>query len=72
MCLAAVYWTGIKKIYYGAERQDAAEIGFGDEYIGKEIVKPSAERVLEMEQGMREQALEAFDIWDNKEDKVEY
>ena len=72
MCLAAIYWAGIKKIYYGADRQDAAEIGFGDEYIGKELAKPSAERTMEVEQCMRDRALEAFDIWDKKEDKVEY
>jgi tRNA(Arg) A34 adenosine deaminase TadA len=72
MCLAAAYWAGIKKIYYGAERRDAADIGFGDEYIGREIIKPLAERNLEMEQGMRKQALEAFAIWNDKEDKVEY
>ena len=72
MCLAAIYWAGIRKIYYGADRQDAANIGFGDEYIGKELVKPLAERTIEVEQGMRDRALEAFDIWDKKEDKIEY
>jgi guanine deaminase len=72
MCLAASYWSGIKKIYYGAGRHDAADIGFGDDYIGREIVKPLAERNMAMEQGMRDQALEAFEIWANKEDKVEY
>ena len=72
MCLAAIYWAGFRKIYYGAERHDAAKIGFGDEYIGKEMLKPLAERDLEVEQGMRDQAIEAFDIWDKKEDKVEY
>jgi len=72
MCLAAIYWAGIRKIYYGAVRQDAADVGFGDGYIAGEMRKPLEERNLQAEQGMREAALEAFDIWDKMEDKVEY
>lgn len=72
MCLAAVYWAGIGKLYYGALRQDAAAVGFGDGYIAEELDKPAAERNLRIEQGMREEALEAFTIWDKMENKVEY
>ncbi len=72
MCLAAVYWAGIRKIYFAACRQDAADIGFGDDYIGHEINKPPAERDVVLEQSMRDKALEAFDIWNKMEDKIEY
>lgn len=72
MCLAAAYWAGIRKICYAANRQDAALAGFGDDYIARELAKPRTERNLQMEQGMRDDALEAFAIWDKMEDKIEY
>lgn len=72
MCLAAVYWSGIKKIRYAATQEDAVNAGFGDGYIAGEIIKPAAERNLEIEQGMRDDALEAFAIWEKMEDKIEY
>ncbi len=72
MCLAAVYWAGIRKVYFAAGREDADNAGFGDGYIAREIIKPVAERNMKMEQGMRNDALEAFSIWDKMEDKIEY
>ncbi|MBU0481663.1 MAG: nucleoside deaminase [Proteobacteria bacterium] len=72
MCLAAIYWAGIRQLYYAAERKDAAEVGFGDEYIYNEIIKPIGDRNLEMTQMMREKALAAFAIWDTMENKIEY
>ena len=72
MCLSAIYWAGIRKLYFAAERQDAANIGFGDDYVGREIIKPAAERDMRVEQVMRDKALEAFEIWDKMEDKIEY
>lgn len=72
MCLAAIYWAGIRKIYYAAGREDAVKAGFGDGYIAREIVRPVAERNMVVEQGMRDEALKAFEIWDALPDKVEY
>ena len=72
MCLAAVYWAGIRKIHYAADREDAVNAGFGDDYIAREIVRPAAERNMEVERGLRDDALEAFDIWNKMEDKIEY
>lgn len=72
MCLAAVYWSGIKKIYYAADREDAANAGFADGYIYKELGKQEAERNLRVERGMRDVALEAFNLWNKMEDKLEY
>jgi guanine deaminase len=72
MCLAAVYWAGIRKVHFAAGREDAANAGFGDGYIAQEIIKPAAERNLAVEQGMRDDALEAFAIWDKMSDKIEY
>ncbi|MBU0674968.1 MAG: nucleoside deaminase [Proteobacteria bacterium] len=72
MCLAALYWAGIRTVYFGATRHDAAAIGFADNYIFDELIKPVDSRNLKMEQLLREKALVAFEIWDKMEDKVEY
>jgi len=72
MCLAAIYWAGISHVYYAATREDAAGVGFGDCYIYDEVTKPISARNLKMDQGMRDVALEAFEIWDKMEDKIEY
>jgi guanine deaminase len=72
MCLAAIYWAGIPRVYYAATGQDAAGVGFADEYIYRELLTPMNERNLTMKQIMRREALEAFRIWAELEDKIEY
>jgi tRNA(Arg) A34 adenosine deaminase TadA len=72
MCLAAIYWAGIPRVYYAATGQDAAGVGFADEYIYRELLTPMNERNLTMKQIMRQEALEAFRIWAELEDKIEY
>lgn len=72
MCLAAIYWAGIPKIFYAATRHDASEVGFGDSYIYDEIIKVNSDRNLAMVQVMRDEALPAFSRWEAKADKVEY
>jgi tRNA(Arg) A34 adenosine deaminase TadA len=72
MCLAAIYWAGIPRVYYAATGQDAAGVGFADEYIYRELLTPMNERNLTMKQIMRQEALEAFHIWAELEDKIEY
>lgn len=72
MCLAAAYWAGIRKIYFGNTRQDAAEIGFDDSFIYDEIILNPADRKVPGANVLRKEALEAFTMWNEKEDKVEY
>ncbi len=72
MCLGAIYWANIDRLYFGNTKVDADEIGFSDDFIYKEIEKPFQERNLKTETMMRDEAIEAFDIWKNKEDKIEY
>lgn len=72
MCLSAIYWAGIKEIYYGNTKIDADRIGFGDNFIYEELEKPYAERAIPIKPLMREEALEAFRNWEDKEDKIEY
>lgn len=72
MCLSAAYWAGIKKIYYGNTRKDAANINFDDDFIYKEIPLPMDQRSIPMEQIDREEAIKVFEAWAKKEDKIEY
>lgn len=72
MCLSACYWAGLKKIYYGNTRKDAADINFDDDFIYKEIPLPMEDRTIPMEQVNREEAIKAFEEWLKKQDKIEY
>lgn len=72
MCLGAIYWARLEKVYYACSRYDAAKIDFDDEFIYKELEKPLSERRVEMNQLCREEALGAFEAWKAKEDRAEY
>ena len=72
MCLAAIYWARIKRIYYAASRKDAAAIGFDDDFIYEQIKKSPQNRSIEMIQNLREEALELFKQWMRKENRKEY
>ena len=72
MCLSAIYWSGIERIFYGNTKQDAEDINFSDKFIYDELALPMTERRVPAVNIMREEALEAFRDWQNKSDKVEY
>ncbi len=72
MCLSAIYWARINKIYYANNREDAQKIDFDDSLIYSEFQKKINERKIPMIQMMRNEALKAFELWDNKTDKVKY
>ena len=72
MCLSAIYWARINKIYYANTREDAQKIDFDDSLIYSEFKKNIKERKIPMVQMMRSEALKAFELWDRKTDKVKY
>jgi len=72
MCLSAIYWARIDKIYYANTREDARKIDFDDSLIYTELQKKIDERKIPMNQLMRDEALKAFELWDKKTDKVKY
>ena len=72
MCLSAVYWARIDKVYYANTRSDAHKIDFSDSLIYEELNKTIKERKIPMHQMMRDEALKAFELWDKKKDKVKY
>jgi len=72
MCLSAIYWSRIDKIFYANTRDDAKNIDFDDSFIYSEINKKIEDRKLQMIQMHRDEALKAFKIWDEKVDKIKY
>ena len=72
MCLGAIYWAHIDKIYYGCDRKDARNIGFDDDFIYDEIPLKPEDRKKPSEELLRNEALNAFYVWDNKADKTKY
>lgn len=72
MCLGAVYWARIDKIYYANTKLDAAEIGFDDKFIYDELELAMADRKLPIIQMMRDEALGAFRAWGENTGKTEY
>jgi tRNA(Arg) A34 adenosine deaminase TadA len=72
MCLSAIYWSPVDYIYYENSRWDAKDIDFDDSLIYSEIAKEIDKRKIKMKQMNRNEALEAFKIWQNKEDKIKY
>ena len=72
MCLGAIYWAHIDKIYYGANQYDAAKIDFDDSFIYRELeLKPEA-RQKPVENILHDEALAPFRAWQEKEDKIRY
>ena len=72
MCLGAIYWARLDKMYYGNSKTDAKNIGFDDSFIYDEIELKPADRKLPSEILLREEAIKAFEQWTEKTDKVEY
>lgn len=72
MCLGAIYWAHLDRMYYGNNQHDAAKIGFDDAFIYRELELPIAERRLKAEALLPEEAIQAFRAWEEKADKVEY
>jgi|SRR5579862_6506322 len=72
MCLGAIYWARLSRVYFANLVADASEIGFDDSLIYHEMAQPHSKRKIPMIPMMREQALEAFRAWEKKPDKIKY
>ena len=72
MCLGAIYWAHIDKIYYGANKDDAAAANFDDSFIYKELAVPKSKRSVAIEELLPEEAQAAFDAWRANNSRVEY
>ncbi|MGZ3692142.1 MAG: nucleoside deaminase, partial [Pseudobdellovibrio sp.] len=72
MCLSAIYWARIDKIFYANNRADAARIQFDDDLIYTEIPKDPAQRKIPAQELLRNEALKVFDLWAESTAKVRY
>jgi guanine deaminase len=72
MCLGAIYWARLARVYYGNLAADASQIGFDDSFIYHEFAQSPSVRAIPMVQMMREQALAAFRAWQEKPNKIPY
>jgi tRNA(Arg) A34 adenosine deaminase TadA len=72
MCLAAIYWAGISRIYFGNTRKDAAAIDFADDHIYNELSRPLEQRSVPIIPLLRNEALHTFTRWEEKTDKTTY
>ena len=72
MCLGAIYSAHLDKIYFANNREDAAAIDFDDDFIYKEIALPVYRRQKPSEILLRDEAIKAFQLWQQKVDKTEY
>ena len=72
MCLSAIYWARISKIYFANDREDAAKIGFRDDFLYHEIPLPLDQRSIPTLRLLPAEGWAAFEEWDRKPDKVQY
>ena len=72
MCLGAIYWAHIDKIYYGANQLDAASVDFDDSFIYRELELTPNKRNKPVENILHDEAQAPFRAWQEKEDKIRY
>jgi guanine deaminase len=72
MCMGAIYWAHLSRVYFANTGADASMIGFDDSLIYRELAQPHIQRKIPMIQMMRQEALAAFQVWKNKADKTTY
>jgi tRNA(Arg) A34 adenosine deaminase TadA len=72
MCLSALYWAGVSRIYYGNTQDDADAINFSDKFIYQELDKPKVDRAIPCIHLQNPRTIKAFEKWAQKEDKQVY
>ena len=72
MCLSAIYWARIERMFYGNSIVEADAIGFSDEFLYKEITLPVHERKLDATRLLESEALESFRLWEQMDDTISY
>ena len=72
MCLGAIYWAHISRIFYGNTRKDARDIQFADDFIYEELDRKLEDRTVPIVPLLREEAIRTFQMWSEKTDKIEY
>ncbi len=72
MCLSAAYWARVDRIFFAADRSDAANAGFSDDFIYRELAADVTKRSIPIERMMEEEGTKPFELWNDNEKKVRY
>lgn len=72
MCLSAIYWAHLDKVYYAGAKEDAKAAGFDDAHIYEELSLPASKRDCPSEELLRQEAVKAFNAWKESNEKVNY
>jgi guanine deaminase len=72
MCIGAIYWARPKNVFYACTKQEAAKIGFDDQFIYDQLLLPITQRKITMKQIFPIQGDLPFRTWENSIGKVEY
>ena len=72
MCLSALYWAGVSRIYYGCTQEDAEAVNFSDRFIYRELEKPKCDRMIPCIKMDSTRTIKVFEKWADKVDKIEY
>jgi tRNA(Arg) A34 adenosine deaminase TadA len=72
MCLGAIYWARIARVYFANTAADASRLGFDDSLIYRELAQPHSQRRIPMTQIMRKEASAAFREWEDRSNKIAY
>ena len=72
MCLGAIYWSRMSKLYFAASKNDAASVDFSDAFIYQELDLEPSQRSLATRVMMAKEGAQVFDLWREQTDKIEY
>jgi tRNA(Arg) A34 adenosine deaminase TadA len=72
MCLGAIYWARLARIYFAASKDDASKAGFDDSFIYQEFRRQGDQRKIQMVRVMNQKALDPFRTWEQQPNKVPY
>lgn len=72
MCLGAIYWARLERVYYASTQMDAADAGFDDSFIYREILLSPHERSIPFLHHRETDAGKEFELWKSEENKMLY
>lgn len=72
MCLAALYWSRCRTIFFGNTAKDAAAAGFDDSFLYDEVARPASERSIPIRQVLGDEAIASFDVWRKSTQRIDY
>lgn len=72
MCLGAIYWARPKAVYYAYSKEDAAKIGFDDQFIYEQLSLPADKRTIRMKQLFPPESPSPFQAWETAKNKIKY